>query len=58
MNQMDDAAAELKNANDNDSNRERAEVIVTRRSLKVAEIPFSVERDSCFKLNVKKSLLF
>ena len=58
MNQMDNAAAELKNANDNDSNRDQAKVTVNRRSFKVANIPYSVWRDICLILNDKDNLTF
>ena len=49
MNQMDNAAAELKNANDNDSNRDQAKVTV---------IPCKVKSKICLKLNVKDNYSF
>ena len=58
MNQMDNAAAELKNANDNDSNRDQAKVTVNRRSFKVADIPYQVWSKICLKLNKKDNLSF
>ena len=58
MNQMDNAAAELKNANDNDSNRDQAKVTVNRRSFKVADIPYPVWSEICLKLNEKDNLSF
>ncbi|XP_066021678.1 uncharacterized protein [Pocillopora verrucosa] len=58
MNQTDNAAAELKNANDNDSNRDQAKVTVNRRSFKVADIPYPVWSKICLKLNKKDNLSF
>ena len=58
MNQMDNAAAELKNANDNDSNRDQAKVTVNRRSFKVADIPYQVMSKICPKLNIKDNISF
>ncbi|CAH3166120.1 unnamed protein product [Pocillopora meandrina] len=53
MNQMDNAAADLKSANDNDSNADQAKVTVTGRSFKVADIPIKVKSKICLKLNVE-----
>ena len=58
MNQMDIAAAELKNVNDNDSNRDQAKVTVNRRFFKVADIPIPVKRRICLKLNRKDIFSF
>ena len=58
MSQMDNAAGELKNANDNDSNRAQAEVTITRRSFKVAHIPCKVKSKICIKLNAKDHYSF
>ena len=58
MNQMDNAAAGLKNANDNDSNRDQAKVTVNRRSFKVADIPYRVMSKICPKLNIKHNISF
>ena len=58
MNQMDNAAAGLKNANDNDSNRDQAKVTVNRQSFKVANIPYPVMSKICLKLNIKDNFSF
>ena len=53
MNQMDNAAADLKSANDNDSNADQAKVTATGRSFKAADIPIKVKRRICLKLNIE-----
>ena len=58
MNQMDNAAADLKSANDNDSNADQAKVTATGRSFKAAEIPIKVKRRICLKLNIEDNYNF
>ena len=58
MNQMDNAVADLKSANDNDSNADQAKVTVTGRSFKVADIPIKVKSKICLKLNVEDKYYF
>ena len=58
MNQMDNAAADLKSANDNDSNADQAKVTATGRSFKVADIPIKVKSKICLKLNVEDNYNF
>ncbi|XP_066021680.1 uncharacterized protein [Pocillopora verrucosa] len=58
MNQMDNAAADLKSANDNDSNADQAKVTATGRSFKVADIPIKVKSKICLKLNVEDNYYF
>ena len=58
MNQMDNAAADLKSANDNDSNADQAKVTATGRSFKAADIPLQVKSIICLKLNVEKKYYF
>ena len=53
MNQMDNAAADLKSANDNDSNADQAKMTATGRSFKAADIPIKVKRKICLKLNIE-----
>ena len=58
MNQMDNAAADLKSANDNDSNADQAKVTATGRSFKAADIPIKVKRRICLKLNIEDNYHF
>ena len=58
MNQMDNAAADLKSANDNDSNADQAKVTATGRSFKAADIPLQVKSKICLKLNVERKYCF
>ena len=58
MNQMDNAAADLKSANDNDSNVDQAKLTATKRSFKAADIPLQVKSEICRKLNVEDKYYF